>query len=61
MRACSTKKGNGLSRSEPQWLNPEHQAHDQDDAADSDIIAVEDIDDPIEHASQAHILKALGL
>ena len=52
-----------LSRSEPQRLNPERQAWvhpDQDDAVDSEVIAVED-DDPIEHASQAHILKVLEL
>ena len=54
-------KGEGLSRSEPQPLNPECQAHDQDDAADSEGIAVDDIDDPFEHASQVHILKVMEL
>eukprot|EP00731_Ephydatia_muelleri_P000275 Em0001g275a len=52
-----------LSRSEPQRLNPERQAQvhpDQDDAVDSEVIAVED-DDPIENASQAHILKVMEL
>ena len=34
--------------------------HDQGDAADSEVIVVED-DDPIEHAPQAHILKVMEL
>ena len=57
------RKAMVLSRSEPQRLNPERRArvhHDQDDAVDSEVIAVED-DDPIEHASQAHILKVMEL
>eukprot|EP00731_Ephydatia_muelleri_P033448 Em0030g5a len=52
-----------LSRSEPQRLIPERQAQVHDDlvdAVDSEVIAVKD-DDPIEHASQAHILKVMEL
>ena len=63
MRVVDQRKAMVLSCSEPQRLNPERQAqvhHDQDDAADSEVIAVED-DDPIEHASQAHILKVMEL
>ena len=55
------RKAMVLSRSEPQRLNAKAQArvhHDQDDAVESEAIAVED-DDPIEHASQAHIFMEL--
>ena len=57
------RKAMVLSRSEPQRLNSERQArvhHNQNDAVDSEVIAVED-DDPIEHASLAHILKVMEL